>query len=145
MRKISYRGLVRTLMVFPLFGPLYLAFGLYYVLLPNGPLFPVIDFFGIKPTTLLYSEAMTVFGMALFTFPFMTMNVAAALSQHRSGAGRSRANAGSESAARVSEDSGAAVLAGNPGRVPDVLRLEPGRLSWCRSCSAERRSSECSR
>jgi ABC-type spermidine/putrescine transport system permease subunit I len=80
VRKISYRGLVRTLMVFPLFGPLYLAFGLYYVLLPNGPLYPVIDFFGIESTTLLYSEPMTVFGMALFTFPFMTMNVAAALS-----------------------------------------------------------------
>ncbi len=80
VRKISYRGLVRTLMVFPLFGPLYLAFGLYYVLLPNGPLYPVLEFLGLKPTTLLYSEPMTVFGMALFTFPFMTMNVAAALS-----------------------------------------------------------------
>jgi ABC-type sugar transport system permease subunit len=53
VRKISYRGLVRTLMVFPLFGPLYLAFGLYYVLLPNGPLYPVLEFLGIKPTTLL--------------------------------------------------------------------------------------------
>ena len=80
VRKISYRGLVRTLMVFPLFGPLYLAFGLYYVLLPNGALYPVLEFLGLKPTTLLYSEPMTVFGMALFTFPFMTMNVAAALS-----------------------------------------------------------------
>ncbi len=80
VRKISYRGLVRTLMVFPLFGPLYLAFGLYYVLLPNGPLYPVLEFIDVNPTTLLYSEAMTVFGMALFTFPFMTMNVAAALS-----------------------------------------------------------------
>ncbi len=80
VRKISYRGLVRTLMVFPLFGPLYLAFGLYYVLLPNGALYPVLQFLGLQPTTLLYSEAMTVFGMALFTFPFMTMNVAAALS-----------------------------------------------------------------
>jgi putative spermidine/putrescine transport system permease protein len=80
VRKISYRGLVRTLMVFPLFGPLYLAFGLYYVLLPNGALYPVLQFLGLQPTTLLYSEAMTVFGMALFNFPFMTMNVAAALS-----------------------------------------------------------------
>lgn len=80
VRKISYRGLVRTLMVFPLFGPLYLAFGLYYVLLPSGPLYPVLEFLGIQPATLLYSEPMTVFGMAIFTFPFMTMNVAAALS-----------------------------------------------------------------
>jgi ABC-type spermidine/putrescine transport system permease subunit I len=80
IRKIRYRELVRTLMVFPLFGPLYLAFGLYYVLLPNGPLNPVLEFLGIEATTLLYSEPMTVFGMALFTFPFMVMNIGASLS-----------------------------------------------------------------
>jgi spermidine/putrescine transport system permease protein len=80
IRKIRYRELVRTLMVFPLFGPLYLAFGLYYVLLPNGPLHPVLDFLGIEATSLLYSEPMTVFGMALFTFPFMVMNIGASLS-----------------------------------------------------------------
>jgi ABC-type spermidine/putrescine transport system permease subunit I len=80
IRKVRYRELVRTLMVFPLFGPLYLAFGLYYVLLPNGPLAGVVDFLGLKATDLLYSEPMTLFGMALFTFPFMVMNVGAALS-----------------------------------------------------------------
>jgi len=80
IRKVRYRELVRTLMVFPLFGPLYLAFGLYYILLPNGPLAGVVDFFGLTATDLLYSEAMTLFGMALFTFPFMVMNVGAALS-----------------------------------------------------------------
>ncbi len=40
IRKIRYREFVRTMMTFPLFGPLYLAFGLFYVLLPNGPLGP---------------------------------------------------------------------------------------------------------
>src|SRR4029079_5349727 len=80
IRKVRYRELVRTLMVFPLFGPLYLAFGLYYVLLPNGPLAGVLEFLHIKGTDLLYSEPMTLFGMALFTFPFMVMNVGAALS-----------------------------------------------------------------
>lgn len=79
IRKVRYRELVRTLMVFPLFGPLYLAFGLYYVLLPNGPMAPVLDFLGIQATTLLYSEPMTIFGMSIFTFPFMVMNVGAAL------------------------------------------------------------------
>lgn len=78
-RKIRYRELVRTLMVFPLFGPLYLAFGLFYVLLPTGPGAPVLDFLGIDAAQLLFSEPMTVFGMALFTFPFMVMNVVAAL------------------------------------------------------------------
>jgi ABC-type spermidine/putrescine transport system permease subunit I len=52
---------------------------LYYVLLPDGPMAPVLNFLGIKGTDLLYSEPMTLFGMALFTFPFMVMNVGAAL------------------------------------------------------------------
>lgn len=80
IRKVRYRELVRTLMTFPLFGPLYLAFGLYYVLLPDGPLAGVLGFLGIKGTSLLYSEGMTLFAMAIFTFPFMVMNVGAALS-----------------------------------------------------------------
>jgi ABC-type spermidine/putrescine transport system permease subunit I len=80
VRRVRYRELVRTLMVFPLFGPLYLAFGIRYVLLPNGPLAPVLDFLHINATTLLISEPMTVFGMAMFTFPFMVMNVGTALS-----------------------------------------------------------------
>jgi ABC-type spermidine/putrescine transport system permease subunit I len=79
IRKVRYRELVRTLMTFPLFGPLYLAFGLYYVLLPNGPLAPVLNLIGVEGTTLLYSEPMTLFSMAIFTFPFMVMNVGAAL------------------------------------------------------------------
>ena len=42
IRKIRYREFVRTMMTFPLFGPLYLAFGLFYILLPNGPLGPAL-------------------------------------------------------------------------------------------------------
>jgi ABC-type spermidine/putrescine transport system permease subunit I len=80
IRKIKYRELVRTLMTFPLFGPLYLAFGLSYIFLPSGPLAPVLDFLHIPATKWLYSEPSTLFGMMLFTFPFMVMNVGTALS-----------------------------------------------------------------
>jgi ABC-type spermidine/putrescine transport system permease subunit I len=80
IRKIKYRELVRTLMTFPLFGPLYLAFGLSYIFLPTGPLAPVTDFLHIPVTKWLYSEPSTLFGMMLFTFPFMVMNVGTALS-----------------------------------------------------------------
>ena len=80
IRKVKYRELVRTLMVFPLFGPLYLAFGLYYVLLAKRSARRSARLLGIKGTDSLYSEPMTLFGMALFTFPFMVMNVGAALS-----------------------------------------------------------------
>jgi ABC-type spermidine/putrescine transport system permease subunit I len=80
IRRVRYRELVRTLMTFPLFGPLYLAYGLSYIVLPNGPLAPVLDFLHIKATRLLFSDPMTIFGMAMFTFPFMVMNVGTALS-----------------------------------------------------------------
>lgn len=80
IRKVRYRELVRTLMTFPLFGPLYLAFGLSYVFLPTGPLNPVLTFLHIPVTKWLYSEPSTLFGMMLFTFPFMVMNIGTALS-----------------------------------------------------------------
>ncbi len=81
VRKVQYRDLVRILMIFPLFGPLYLTYGIRFVFGVNGPLAPVFDFLGIESRTLLfaYPEQMTIFGMAVFTFPFMVMNVVAAL------------------------------------------------------------------
>ncbi len=80
VRKVRYRELVRTMMTFPLFGPLYLSFGLFYLLLPNGPLGPLLAALNIKATSLLYSLPAVLFGMAVFTFPFMVMNIGAALS-----------------------------------------------------------------
>lgn len=80
VRKVRYRELVRTFMTFPLFGPLYLAYGIGFIVLPNGPMAGVLDFFHIKGTSLLFSEPMTVIGMAMFTFPFMVMNIGTALS-----------------------------------------------------------------
>ena len=80
VRKIRYRELVRTMMTFPLFGPLYLAFGLFYVLLPNGPLGPLFAMLGIDVARYLFSQGAVLFSMAVFTFPFMVMNIGAALS-----------------------------------------------------------------
>jgi ABC-type spermidine/putrescine transport system permease subunit I len=80
IRKIRYREFVRTMMTFPLFGPLYLAFGLFYILLPNGPLGPIFEGLGINIAKYLFSQAAVLFSMAVFTFPFMVMNIGAALS-----------------------------------------------------------------
>lgn len=80
VRKIRYRELVRTMMTFPLFGPLYLAFGLFYVLLPTGPLGGVFALFNIQVAQYLFSQGAVLFSMAVFTFPFMVMNIGAALS-----------------------------------------------------------------
>ena len=80
IRKIRYREFVRTMMTFPLFGPLYLAFGLFYILLPNGPLGPLFEMLGINIAKYLFSTGAVLFSMAVFTFPFMVMNIGAALS-----------------------------------------------------------------
>jgi ABC-type spermidine/putrescine transport system permease subunit I len=80
IRKIRYRELVRTMMTFPLFGPLYLAFGLFYVFLPLGPLGGIFAALNIDVAKYLFSQAAVLFSMAVFTFPFMVMNIGAALS-----------------------------------------------------------------
>ena len=80
VRKIRYRDIVRAFMVFPMFGALYIAFGMRFILLPGGPATPILQLFGIEATSLLYSLPSVVFAMSVFTFPFMVMNVGAALS-----------------------------------------------------------------
>jgi ABC-type spermidine/putrescine transport system permease subunit I len=80
VRKIRYRDIVRAFMVFPMFGALYIAFGMRFILLPGGPATPLLQAFGIESTSVLYSLPSVVFAMSVFTFPFMVMNIGAALS-----------------------------------------------------------------
>jgi ABC-type spermidine/putrescine transport system permease subunit I len=80
VRKIRYRDLVRAFMVFPMFGALYIAFGMRFILLPGGPATPILQALGISSTAVLYSLPSVVFAMSIFTFPFMVMNIGAALS-----------------------------------------------------------------
>ncbi|MFL5680288.1 MAG: ABC transporter permease [Chloroflexota bacterium] len=80
VRKVRYRDIVRAFMVFPMFGALYIAFGMRFLLLPGGPATPLFDALGIQNTSVLYSLPSVVFAMSIFTFPFMVMNVGAALS-----------------------------------------------------------------
>lgn len=80
VRKVRYRDIVRGFMVFPMFGALYIAFGLRFLLLPGGWLTPLFDALGLQGVQFLYGLPSVVFAMAIFTFPFMVMNVGAALS-----------------------------------------------------------------
>ena len=50
VRKVRYRNLVRAFMVFPMFGALYIAFGLRFILLPGGPATPFLQALGIPDT-----------------------------------------------------------------------------------------------
>jgi ABC-type spermidine/putrescine transport system permease subunit I len=80
VRKVRYRNIVRALMVFPMFGTLYIAFGLRFILLPGGPAEPFLNALGIENTSILFSLPSVVFAMAIFTFPFMVLNIGTALS-----------------------------------------------------------------
>lgn len=81
IRKVQYRDWVRASMIFPMFGALYLAFGIRFLLLPNGMLGPFIRFLNsIGIDIPLYGLHAVVFAMSIFTFPFMVMNIGAALS-----------------------------------------------------------------
>jgi ABC-type spermidine/putrescine transport system permease subunit I len=80
VRKVRYRTLVRGLMVFPMFGALYIAFGMRFILLPGGPATPILQALGIASTAALFSLPSVVFAMSIFTFPFMVLNIGTALS-----------------------------------------------------------------
>src|SRR4029078_8392022 len=80
VRRTRYRDVVRAFMVFPMFGALYIAFGMRFILLPGGPATPLLQALGIPSTAVLYSLPSVVFAMSVFTFPFMVMNIGAALS-----------------------------------------------------------------
>ena len=80
VRKVRYRDLVRGFMVFPMFGALYVAFGMRFILLPGGVATPILKFFGVGNAQALYSLPSVVFAMSIFTFPFMVMNIGTALS-----------------------------------------------------------------
>jgi len=79
VRKVRYRTTVRALMVFPMFGALYIAFGMRFILLPGGPATPVLQALGIASTDALFSLPSVVFAMSIFTFPFMVLNIGTAL------------------------------------------------------------------
>ncbi len=47
VRRVRYRDVVRALMVFPMFGALYVAFGMRFLLLPNGAIGEILAALGI--------------------------------------------------------------------------------------------------
>src|SRR5207247_10596714 len=55
VRKVRYRDIVRAFMVFPMFGALYIAFGMRFILLPGGPATPLSELFHIPYTAVLNS------------------------------------------------------------------------------------------
>ncbi|MEM4404857.1 MAG: ABC transporter permease subunit, partial [Nitrososphaerota archaeon] len=80
IRRVKRFGdIFRAVMIVPLFGELYIAYGLFYLTLPGGPLANLLDFFGIPPLEALYSAPMTILGMTIYTFPFVVYNIGISL------------------------------------------------------------------
>lgn len=79
-RKIrKYGDLFRAVMLVPLFGELYIAYGFYYLFLPGGPLSFLFTALGIQTYQALYSLPAAVLAIAIYTFPFAVYNIGIAL------------------------------------------------------------------
>jgi ABC-type spermidine/putrescine transport system permease subunit I len=79
VRTVHYRDLVRAVMAFPLFGTLYLSFGLSFIFLPDSTFGKALVALGLNPVNFLYSTPTVLFALALGSFPFMVVNIATAL------------------------------------------------------------------
>ena len=138
VRKVRYRELVRAFMVFPMFGALYIAFGLGFLFLPGGPLAPLLAALGISSASALYGLPSTVFAMAIFTFPFMVMNVGAALSNVDPTLEEAAACLGARPWQTFRRVLIPLTRSGHHRGHAHGLRLEPGRIR--RATAARRRS-----
>jgi ABC-type spermidine/putrescine transport system permease subunit I len=78
-RRLRYRNWIRPLLILPLFGGLYLAYGMRTLLLPGGLLHPAFDLLGLDATSFLYSRSSVIFTLTVYTLPFMVLNVGASL------------------------------------------------------------------
>ena len=124
VRRIRYRDVVRAFMVFPMFGALYIAFGMRFILLPGGPATPLFQALGIQSTAVLYSLPSVVFAMSIFTFPFMVMSIGAALSNVDPKLEEAAACLGRTAVADVPTHPAAADPERRDRRHPDRVRLE---------------------
>jgi len=81
-RKIRrFADVFRSILLFPLFGELYIAFGLWYLFLPGGPMAFILRGMGLSAFEALYSVPSAVAALAIFTFPFAVLQIGVALSQ----------------------------------------------------------------
>jgi len=71
----------RSFLLIPLLGELYIAYGLWWLFLPTGPLAPILEFFGFSAIQLLYSPIAAAFALTIYTFPFAVMQMGVNLSQ----------------------------------------------------------------
>jgi ABC-type spermidine/putrescine transport system permease subunit I len=74
----KYQDVFRAIMLVPLFGELYIAYGFYYLFLPGGPL-SFLFASGVEMFRVLYSMPAAVIALAIYTFPFSVYNIGISL------------------------------------------------------------------
>lgn len=74
-----FADVFRAIMLVPLFGELYIAYGFYYLFLPGGPLSFVFSALGIPVFKALYSMQTAMIALAIYTFPFAVYNIGISL------------------------------------------------------------------
>ncbi len=80
LRKVKkFADVFRAILIIPLFGELYIAYGLLYLILPGGPVAHILESLGIPAITALYSLPTTIFALALYTLPFVVYNIGVSL------------------------------------------------------------------
>jgi putative spermidine/putrescine transport system permease protein len=75
----KFADVFRAIMLVPLFGELYIAYGFYYLFLPGGPLSFLFTALGIQTFQALYSIPAAIVAIAIYTFPFSVYNIGISL------------------------------------------------------------------
>ena len=74
-----FSDVFRAIMLVPLFGELYIAYGFYYLFLPGGPLGFIFELSGVSAVRAMYSMETAVIALAVYTFPFAVYNIGISL------------------------------------------------------------------
>ena len=74
----KYQDIFRAIMLVPLFGELYIAYGFYYLFLPGGPLSFLFSS-SVSMFMALYSMPAAAVALAIYTFPFSVYNIGISL------------------------------------------------------------------
>lgn len=74
-----FSDVFRAIMLVPLFGELYIAYGFYYLFLPGGPLSFILTALEIPALRAMYSMQTAVIALAVYTFPFAVYNIGISL------------------------------------------------------------------
>ena len=81
-RKIQrIKDLLNLAMIIPLFGELYIAYGLWFLFMPGGPLSFIFQALHISVFAVLYTKIAAIIGMSIAAFPFMVLNLSTSIAQ----------------------------------------------------------------